>query len=128
MSLSTQTVLWFCDSYQDVLCQAEQPGASRPDVQGLISAASFVPQGNSLLCMPNVLKVYLENGQTKAFRFETSTTVKVMMLDVFVLAASIQSSCNDACSGTYNLLVALASWCRLGCWLLMIKVDFLCHS
>lgn len=35
--------------------------------------------------MPNVLKVYLENGQTKAFRFETSTTVKVMMLDVFVL-------------------------------------------
>lgn len=30
--------------------------------------------------MPNVLKVYLENGQTKAFRFETSTTVKVMML------------------------------------------------
>lgn len=33
--------------------------------------------------MPNVLKVYLENGQTKAFRFETSTTVKVMMLDLF---------------------------------------------
>lgn len=30
--------------------------------------------------MPNVLKVYLENGQTKAFRFEMSTTVKVMML------------------------------------------------
>lgn len=30
--------------------------------------------------MPNVLKVYLENGQTKAFRFEMSTTVKVTML------------------------------------------------
>lgn len=30
--------------------------------------------------MPNILKVYLENGQTKAFRFETSTTVKVTML------------------------------------------------
>lgn len=45
-----------------------------------ISAVAFVLQGNSLLCMPNVLKVYLENGQTKAFRFETSTTVKVTML------------------------------------------------
>ncbi|KAM8984160.1 FERM and PDZ domain-containing protein 1 isoform 3-T5 [Ara ararauna] len=30
--------------------------------------------------MPNVLKVYLENGQTKAFRFETSTTVKDIVL------------------------------------------------
>ncbi|OXB62606.1 hypothetical protein ASZ78_009391 [Callipepla squamata] len=37
-------------------------------------------QGNSLLCMPNVLKVYLENGQTKAFRFETNTTVKDIVL------------------------------------------------
>uniref|UniRef100_A0A8C8BKL8 FERM and PDZ domain containing 1 n=1 Tax=Otus sunia TaxID=257818 RepID=A0A8C8BKL8_9STRI len=37
-------------------------------------------QGNSLLCMPNVLKVYLENGQTKAFRFETTTTVKDIVL------------------------------------------------
>ncbi|NWI67254.1 FRPD1 protein, partial [Todus mexicanus] len=37
-------------------------------------------QGNSLLCMPNVLKVYLENGQTKAFRFETRTTVKDIVL------------------------------------------------
>ncbi|NXE29027.1 FRPD1 protein, partial [Ardeotis kori] len=37
-------------------------------------------QGNSLLCMPNVLKVYLENGQTKAFRFESSTTVKDIVL------------------------------------------------
>nr|XP_033773391.1 FERM and PDZ domain-containing protein 1 isoform X2 [Geotrypetes seraphini] len=33
-------------------------------------------QGNSLLFMPNVLKVYLENGQTKAFKFEAKTTVK----------------------------------------------------
>ncbi|NXN94759.1 FRPD1 protein, partial [Rhinopomastus cyanomelas] len=37
-------------------------------------------QGSSLLCMPNVLKVYLENGQTKAFRFEASTTVKDILL------------------------------------------------
>ncbi|XP_064874653.1 LOW QUALITY PROTEIN: uncharacterized protein LOC115129152 [Oncorhynchus nerka] len=33
-------------------------------------------QGNSLLFLPNVLKVYLENGQTKAFKFDTTTTVK----------------------------------------------------
>ncbi|CAB1327063.1 unnamed protein product, partial [Coregonus sp. 'balchen'] len=33
-------------------------------------------QGNSLLFLPNVLKVYLENGQTKAFKFEPNTTVK----------------------------------------------------
>ncbi|XP_036891650.1 FERM and PDZ domain-containing protein 1 isoform X1 [Sturnira hondurensis] len=39
-------------------------------------------QGNSLLCMPNVLKVYLENGQTKAFKFEADTTVKDIILTV----------------------------------------------
>ncbi|XP_053558686.1 FERM and PDZ domain-containing protein 1 [Bombina bombina] len=37
-------------------------------------------QGNSLLFMPNVLKVYLENGQTKAFKFEKKTTVKDIVL------------------------------------------------
>ncbi|NWU45648.1 FRPD1 protein, partial [Hylia prasina] len=37
-------------------------------------------QGSALLFMPNVLKVYLENGQTKAFRFERSTTVKDIVL------------------------------------------------
>ncbi|XP_051013473.1 FERM and PDZ domain-containing protein 1 [Acomys russatus] len=39
-------------------------------------------QGSSLLCMPNVLKVYLENGQTKAFKFEANTTVKDIILTV----------------------------------------------
>ncbi|XP_012624523.2 FERM and PDZ domain-containing protein 1 [Microcebus murinus] len=39
-------------------------------------------QGNSLLCMPNVLKLYLENGQTKAFKFDTNTTVKDIILTV----------------------------------------------
>ncbi|XP_069849399.1 FERM and PDZ domain-containing protein 1-like [Dipodomys merriami] len=39
-------------------------------------------QGNSLLCMPNVLKLYLENGQTKAFKFEANTTVKDIILTV----------------------------------------------
>ncbi|XP_048852039.1 FERM and PDZ domain-containing protein 1 isoform X2 [Brienomyrus brachyistius] len=37
-------------------------------------------QGNSLLFLPNVLKVYLENGQTKAFKFDTKTTVKDIVL------------------------------------------------
>lgn len=37
-------------------------------------------QGNSLLFLPNVLKVYLENGQTKAFKFHRSTTVKDIVL------------------------------------------------
>uniref|UniRef100_UPI00398EDFAA FERM and PDZ domain-containing protein 1 n=1 Tax=Pristiophorus japonicus TaxID=55135 RepID=UPI00398EDFAA len=37
-------------------------------------------QGNSLLFMPNVLKVYLENGQTKAFRYDKNTTVKDIIL------------------------------------------------
>ncbi|XP_015201432.2 FERM and PDZ domain-containing protein 1 isoform X1 [Lepisosteus oculatus] len=37
-------------------------------------------QGNSLLFLPNVLKVYLENGQTKAFKFEEKTTVKDIVL------------------------------------------------
>ncbi|XP_023682292.1 FERM and PDZ domain-containing protein 4-like isoform X2 [Paramormyrops kingsleyae] len=35
---------------------------------------------NSLLFMPNVLKVYLENGQTKSFRFDNSTSVKDVIL------------------------------------------------
>uniref|UniRef100_A0A8C1EMY3 FERM domain-containing protein n=1 Tax=Cyprinus carpio carpio TaxID=630221 RepID=A0A8C1EMY3_CYPCA len=36
--------------------------------------------GNSLLFLPNVLKVYLENGQTKAFKFHKTTTVKDIVL------------------------------------------------
>ncbi|XP_026990717.2 FERM and PDZ domain-containing protein 1 isoform X2 [Tachysurus fulvidraco] len=37
-------------------------------------------KGNSLLFLPNVLKVYLENGQTKAFKFEHKTTVKDIVM------------------------------------------------
>ncbi|XP_036372512.1 FERM and PDZ domain-containing protein 1-like [Megalops cyprinoides] len=37
-------------------------------------------QGNSLLFLPNVLKVYLENGQTKAFKFEATTSVKDIVM------------------------------------------------
>ncbi|XP_057676840.1 FERM and PDZ domain-containing protein 4-like isoform X1 [Corythoichthys intestinalis] len=35
---------------------------------------------NSLLFMPNVLKVYLEIGQTKSFRFDCSTSIKDVIL------------------------------------------------
>ncbi|XP_076839090.1 FERM and PDZ domain-containing protein 4-like isoform X2 [Brachyhypopomus gauderio] len=35
---------------------------------------------NSLLFMPNVLKVYLENGQTKSFRFDNSTSIKDVLM------------------------------------------------
>ncbi|XP_060148284.1 FERM and PDZ domain-containing protein 4 isoform X7 [Globicephala melas] len=35
---------------------------------------------NSLLFMPNVLKVYLENGQTKSFRFDCTTSIKDVIL------------------------------------------------
>eukprot|EP00062_Callorhinchus_milii_P013766 gi/632962312/ref/XP_007897236.1/ PREDICTED: FERM and PDZ domain-containing protein 1 [Callorhinchus milii] len=37
-------------------------------------------QGNSLIFMPNVLKLYLENGQTKAFKYDSNTTVKDIIL------------------------------------------------
>ncbi|KAJ8004618.1 hypothetical protein DPEC_G00138160 [Dallia pectoralis] len=35
---------------------------------------------NSLLFMPNVLKVYLENGQTKSFKFDSNTSIKDVVL------------------------------------------------
>uniref|UniRef100_A0A8C7LFX5 FERM and PDZ domain containing 4 n=1 Tax=Oncorhynchus kisutch TaxID=8019 RepID=A0A8C7LFX5_ONCKI len=35
---------------------------------------------NSLLFMQNVLKVYLENGQTKSFRFDCSTSIKDVIM------------------------------------------------
>lgn len=43
----------------------------------LISPFQNPVKDNSLLFMPNVLKVYLENGQTKSFRFDSSTSIKV---------------------------------------------------
>uniref|UniRef100_A0A3P9AIU7 FERM and PDZ domain containing 4 n=1 Tax=Esox lucius TaxID=8010 RepID=A0A3P9AIU7_ESOLU len=39
-----------------------------------------VVKDNSLLFMPNVLKVYLENGQTKSFRFDNSTSIKDVIM------------------------------------------------
>ncbi|KAJ8003491.1 hypothetical protein DPEC_G00148860 [Dallia pectoralis] len=39
-----------------------------------------IVKDNSLLFMPNVLKVYLENGQTKSFRFDNSTSIKDVIM------------------------------------------------
>ncbi|OWK01029.1 hypothetical protein Celaphus_00018443 [Cervus elaphus hippelaphus] len=46
-----------------------QPGGARVGVPWA-RRRLCAPSGNSLLCMPNVLKLYLENGQTKAFNTE----------------------------------------------------------
>ncbi|KAL1021912.1 hypothetical protein UPYG_G00019820 [Umbra pygmaea] len=39
-----------------------------------------IVKDNSLLFMQNVLKVYLENGQTKSFRFDNSTSIKDVIM------------------------------------------------
>lgn len=51
-------------------------------------------QGNSLLFLPNVLKVYLENGQTKAFKFDNTTTVKVCAFELFWKKWAFVNFCN----------------------------------
>ncbi|KAG9347178.1 hypothetical protein JZ751_006105 [Albula glossodonta] len=55
-------------------------------------------QGNSLLFLPNVLKVYLENGQTKAFKFEATTTVKEILL-------TLKEKLSIRCIGHFALVV-----------------------
>lgn len=46
---------------------------------------------NALLFMPNVLKVYLENGQTKSFRFDNNTSIKVIFFLYPLLDASFKN-------------------------------------
>jgi hypothetical protein len=53
---------------------------------------------NSLLFMQNVLKVYLENGQTKSFRFDCSTSIKVCV-----------ALCGGGWSGTLSI-IAVVKW------------------
>ncbi|CAF92668.1 unnamed protein product [Tetraodon nigroviridis] len=74
--------------------QASQRNAVRPaNVEG----PGAERLGNSLLFLPNVLKVYLENGQTKAFKFEPSTTVKVTPTDAFCLLFGWTRVCVCVC-------------------------------
>ncbi|XP_073470952.1 FERM and PDZ domain-containing protein 4 isoform X2 [Aquarana catesbeiana] len=53
---------------------------------------------NSLLFMPNVLKVYLENGQTKSFRFDNGTSIK----DVIV---TLQEKLSIKCIEHFSLML-----------------------
>ncbi|XP_072040671.1 uncharacterized protein [Amphiura filiformis] len=50
------------------------------------SIATISPQNTkvppSLVYLPNVLKVYLENGQTKSFKFDNKTTVKDVLHNI----------------------------------------------
>ncbi|XP_068124461.1 FERM and PDZ domain-containing protein 4 isoform X3 [Hyperolius riggenbachi] len=53
---------------------------------------------NSLLFMPNVLKVYLENGQTKSFRFDSGTSIK----DVII---TLQEKLSIKCIEHFSLML-----------------------
>ncbi|KAK7097654.1 hypothetical protein V1264_004600 [Littorina saxatilis] len=48
--------------------------------------------------MPNVLKVFLENGQTKSFKYDNKTTVKDVV-------ASLQEKLNIRCANHFNLVL-----------------------
>ena len=56
--------------------------------------------------MPNVLKLYLENGQTKAFKFEANTTVKVLRVNL-----SFSPSENLLAPGTPRYPALQLPWC-----------------
>lgn len=51
---------------------------------------------NSLLFMPNVLKVYLENGQTKSFKFDCNTSIKVLKQQKCLIHTSLRPHCRGA--------------------------------
>ncbi|XP_061109016.1 FERM and PDZ domain-containing protein 1-like [Conger conger] len=76
----TMTVLRQCLGPKSSFMTAEKRARLRSNPVKVRFAEEVVvnghAQGNSLLFLPNVLKVYLENGQTKAFKFGTMTTVK----------------------------------------------------
>ncbi|KAG8519776.1 FERM and PDZ domain-containing protein 4 [Galemys pyrenaicus] len=64
------------------VCPTWTPGGQRIVmlVEGAEGRPSETVKDNSLLFMPNVLKVYLENGQTKSFRFDCTTSIKDVIL------------------------------------------------
>ena len=68
-TLSFLLALWYKKWNLKSIVVFFQPSAI-PHSQ-LTSADSVVP------LMPNVLKVFLENGQTKSFKYDSSTTVQV---------------------------------------------------
>ncbi|XP_075458911.1 FERM and PDZ domain-containing protein 1 isoform X1 [Ascaphus truei] len=80
----TVTVLRYTSSPKSSFLTAEKRARLRSNPVKVRFAEEVIVnghcQGNSLLFMPNVLKVYLENGQTKAFKFEKKTTVKDIIM------------------------------------------------
>ena len=71
--------------------------------------------------MPNVLKVFLENGQTKSFKYDSSTTVQVI---------------SRICSISLLVFMIMLLWCTLGAKLyrtsqsittLLESLPFLCQ-
>lgn len=60
-----------------LMCSVETTANAQIEKADHISPPQNPVKDNSLLFMPNVLKVYLENGQTKSFRFDSSTSIKV---------------------------------------------------
>ncbi|XP_060936243.1 FERM and PDZ domain-containing protein 1 [Limanda limanda] len=80
----TVTVLRYMTNPKSSIMSAEKRARLRSNPVKVRFAEEVVvnghTQGNSLLFLPNVLKVYLENGQTKAFKFDNTTTVKDIVL------------------------------------------------
>ncbi|XP_035016678.1 FERM and PDZ domain-containing protein 1 isoform X1 [Hippoglossus stenolepis] len=80
----TVTILRYMTNPKSSIMSAEKRARLRSNPVKVRFAEEVVvnghTQGNSLLFLPNVLKVYLENGQTKAFKFDNTTTVKDIVL------------------------------------------------
>ena len=75
LSLNGFVIKWIChvikmDLSLHPICQSHFFQASPEE--------SYVP------FMPNVLKVFLENGQTKSFKYDNKTTVKVLHQQSFL--------------------------------------------
>ena len=47
---------------------------------GTLPHSQMTSQDSVVPLMPNVLKVFLENGQTKSFKYDSSTTVQVIRI------------------------------------------------
>lgn len=60
-----------------LVCSVEATATAQIEKADHMSPPQNPVKDNSLLFMPNVLKVYLENGQTKSFRFDSGTSIKV---------------------------------------------------
>lgn len=76
----SKNVLWNDILFFPVLklmCSVEATANAPIEKADPMSLPQNPVKDNSLLFMPNVLKVYLENGQTKSFRFDSSTSIKV---------------------------------------------------